>query len=188
MRPRYHPPMGKMRRLAIALVLGAALGVPSSALGVILVPPGKSGASQYFEDIPTSAGNAAPPGTGPGSGTTSSPGDLAHLGQGHAGAAKLSRLGKDGQAAATLAQQTAPVPAAGAGSTKPGSAASPSVTPPQANGGSATGAVADALGGTGSGGGLGLVFPALLAAGVAAALGLGVWRIARHSGQSGLPG
>ena len=183
--------MRKMRRLVIALLLGAGLGVPSSALGVVLVPPGKSGANQYFEDIPTSMGNAAPPGTGPGSGTTSSPAAINHLGHGRAGSASLARLGKDGQAAAALAQQTAPTPAGratGGATTSGGSTGSPSATSPQVSGGSAAGAVADALGGTSSGGGLGLMFPILLAAGVAAALGLGAWRLRRTAGQSGLPG
>jgi hypothetical protein len=108
-----------MQRASILVSFAVLFAVPSNALALTLAPPGKSGADQYFETIPTSVGNAAPPGSVSGS---SFPGGQSpkRLRQAGAGAAGLSRLGKDGRAAAALAKATAPVLAGAPGRTAGG--------------------------------------------------------------------
>jgi hypothetical protein len=46
-----------------------ALGFPASAMAIRCAPPGTSGVDQYYETIPGPNCNAAPPGSGPGSGS-----------------------------------------------------------------------------------------------------------------------
>ena len=151
-----------MRWAAITLISAALLVLPSSAVAAHLAPPGKAGANQYFETIPTSQGNAAPP-TG-----AVNPHPLARLGAGRRGAARLARLGKQGAAAAALAQATAPAKAGSAASQGPGRPAPATVT--QSSGQSPVSALVSALGGSDSGG-LGLVLPLLLVTGLIVALG-----------------
>lgn len=140
-----------------AVVSAAAIAVPATASAIIIAPPGKAGANQYFETIPSSDGNAAPPGT---SGAVPlGSGSLAGLGAGRAGAAQLAKLGKTGKAAAALAAATAPAhPRGGAGrsasATGPGSF-------PSAHGGSSLSAIIDALTGSDNGG-LGALVPILM--------------------------
>jgi hypothetical protein len=188
-----------MGRVCLIACLGALLLYPSMGFAAVLVPPGKSGASQYYETIPTSQGGASPPGSGP---HTSSPsGALSKIGQGRAGSTGLSRLGKNGQAAAALAKATAPAvggdPAAGSGKSSRGAAGSAASSADtrtsssrlaplagqasSSHTGSAGSAVADALAGSG---GLGVLLPALMGASLVAAAAIGMWRIRRRPGST----
>jgi hypothetical protein len=183
-----------MRRIAL-LGLVLFLAVPPSALAsVVLSPPGHDGANQYSEVIPTSGGNAAPPGSVRGSGNPNgSPRALAGFGQGRGTDARLAKMGKDGQAAATLAAATAPSPVSGVTGGSANSSGSSGVaggsaqhSAPQATtsspGGSAVSGIASALTGS-DGGGLGLLLPLLLATVLVAVVGLtglGLRRSARH--------
>lgn len=181
--------------LAASLAVLAAASLTAVAGAAVLAPPGKSGANQYFEDIPSSQGNAAPPGTG---GPSSPASVLGSIGRGRAGARSLAKLGKDGQAAAVLATETAPSSGAqarssarhaGGASTRAGvstRAGGPGALEPliPSSGGSSTGALVRALGG--SSGGLGLLFPVLLVAGLlAAAVGAGARLMRRGPGPTG---
>ena len=182
MTDRYHRPMRTMRRLSLGPVIVLSLAVPHVAAGRLVSPPGKAGVNQYTEDLPSSQGGVAPPYLGGGS---APPGAIASLGRGRAGAAALSHLGKAGQSAAAFARETAPIPArpiAAPRAQKPG-AKTRSVPGPtyRTSGSSTAGAVADALGGSGSSG-LGLVFPILLILSLVGAAGLGAWRLrSRHA-------
>jgi hypothetical protein len=134
-----------MRRLCIALVWGGALAFPAAALGQrTIAPPGKSGADQYFETIPSARGNVAPP-SGADAGPLS----------GSAGERRLAHLGKDGQAASALAAATAPP---GATARKRPNGSSPGVP-----GGASSTALRQVINGSDTGG-LGLWMPILLAA------------------------
>lgn len=181
-----------MRRLAFPLTVILVLGGPGAALGAVIEPPGKSGANQYFEDIPTASGPAAPPSYGPGA--SSAPSAIRSLGRGAAGVRALSHLGGEGAAAAALAQATAPTPAT-AGSSPTGTAAAggkgrgsggraaPVVKPalPVAQAASPASAISHALGGAG---GLGALLPVLLLASLVGAIILGLWRLRRGSGPA----
>lgn len=167
--------MGWTRRAVVGLVSAAVIAAPADAFAIVLAPPGKSGADQYFETVPTSAGNAAPP-----AGGSASPGQsLAGIGQGGAGARTLARLGADGQAAAGLAAATSPTPPghaganAGNGSGSRRTASSPSGASSQGSAnGSATGGLVDTLTGSDSGG-IGLVLPLLMLVSLLGAIALG---------------
>ena len=173
----YYRRMRSMRRIALLGSSLLLLAAPSSALGaVVLAPPGHDGANQYVEVIPTSAGNALPPGTVGGSGSaTAGPSALSGLGQGRSTDAKLARLGKDGRAAAAVAASTAP-------SAVPNAHSGGGVTPETGGGaasdqgGSAQGSVpsgvADALAASDAGG-LGLLLPLLLVTALLVVAGLG---------------
>lgn len=150
-------------RIARAITLAAVLATvtvvaPTSALGkqLVLTPPGKAGANQYFETIPSSGGNAAPP-----QGATPGPRAAFNgLGRGQAGARALAKLGKEGSAAAALAAATAPPAARSQERSSTGSGQAPvTVSVPQ--GRSALSALGDVLAGPGVGG-LGFVLPLLL--------------------------
>ena len=172
----YHWHMRWMRWASIVVGCTVSLALPGEALALVLAPPGHAGANQYVEVIPTSAGNAAPPGSVSGSGSASAgPQALAHFGQGRAGDVKLTRLGKDGQAAAALAASTAPSPVRGAGYAR--GAAGVSISAPH---GSPASGVADALTGSDAGG-LGLLLPLLLASALIAAIGIAAARVRRAS-------
>jgi hypothetical protein len=99
----------RARTFLVVLLTCCPLTVPAvaGAQGSI-APPGKSGADQYFETIPSARGNVAPPAGGSARGLRGT------------GERALARLGKDGQAAAALAAAGAPPTtgsaAAGAGS------------------------------------------------------------------------
>lgn len=83
------------------------VAAPASAFATtvkLYVPPGAAGASQYYEDLPTSKGNVAPPAQG----QTSSQNTLASTGSGASGSAALAKLGADGVAASDFAKATAP--------------------------------------------------------------------------------
>jgi hypothetical protein len=175
--------MQLIRRASILLFSVFVLGAPSQAFALRLTPPGKSGTDQYFETIPTSAGNAAPP-QGGGGGSGSGDHALSQLGQGGAGARSLAHLGKDGQAAASLAAATAPTNGAGRGAASgsargTGPAGSHGLNALQ--GESASRGIADALTGADAGG-IGLVLPLLLGTSLILAVGLGAWKLRRGSG------
>lgn len=169
-----------VRVLALIIVV-AALAVPATATAAHYAPPGKAGATQYFETIPTSGGNVAPPSYNPtprpsssssSSPTTASP-TLASVGTGSHGSKKLSRMGKSGQAAANFAQATSPVVPA-ASSTGNG------LDKLQANpGGSAVGSLTSMLTGSDAGG-IGIFMPLLLGLSLLAALGIGAYRAIRR--------
>ena len=90
----YDGGMRWMRWAAMVLVVAAGAVLPASASAAVLAPPGHPGTNQYFETIPTSSGQAAPPGSVQGSGRTH-PGShaLAGLGTGQATDSKLAKLG-----------------------------------------------------------------------------------------------
>lgn len=161
-----------MRRASILLFF-AVLSLPAPALAITIAPPGKAGADQYFETIPSSGGSVAPPS----SGGPKHAGGL--TGAAKAGAARLAHLGSDGQAAAALATATAPVGGAGKhGSAPAGAGAAAQAAAGQ--GGSDAGAVSRVLTGSDDGG-LGPLLPVLLASGLIAALGLVAARLRRRS-------
>ena len=86
-------------RSCVVLITAIVLALPATAVAQqTIAPPGKSGADQYFETIPSAKGNVAPPTGGPSS-------------HDQAAAQALARLGKDGRSAAALAAATAPTPA-----------------------------------------------------------------------------
>src|SRR5690242_8723837 len=101
--------MRRMRWAPLIAVSLAMVCVPAQAHTTTLAPPGKSGADQYFETIPSSGGNVAPPAAG----QSSPQGNraISQLGRGRAGDKKLNRLGKSGQQAAAFAAVTAPTKA-----------------------------------------------------------------------------
>jgi hypothetical protein len=153
-----------MRGAVLVGSLAAVLIASAPAQAVTLVPPGKAGADQYFETIPNSGGNAAPPAGAPGDVSSQS---LAPFGRGRAGAAALAHLGDTGRAAAALATATAPKPAYGASERS-------------ANAGSPLSAIAKALANTSSNG-LGLVLPLVLATVLVVALGVALRRLTHRT-------
>jgi hypothetical protein len=184
----YYPRMRSMRRIALLGSFLVLLAAPSGALGsVVLAPPGHDGANQYVEVIPTSSGNALPPGTVGGSGSaTVGPSALSGLGQGRGTDAKLATLGKDGQAAAALAASTAPatVPDARQGG---GHGGGTGVGGAQSQGASDQGSVPSGLAkalAAADAGGLGLLLPLLLVTALLAVLGLGGLRLTRRTRAS----
>jgi hypothetical protein len=165
-----------MRWAPTSIVIAVSLALAGPASAGVLVPPGHAGANQYFEVIPTSAGNAAPPGSVDGSGTAEAGSQaLAGFGKGRTGDAQLAKLGKDGQAASALAASTAP-------RTK---GAQPGAVP-ASGGGSLGSGISRALTGSDSGG-LGLVLPLLLGTALVAALGIIAARL-RRGPRSSHPG
>jgi hypothetical protein len=148
--------MRRMRWGLIVVVVGGwLLGSGAAASAAVLAPPGHAGANQYFETIPTSSGNAAPPGSVHGSGSTQSGSQsLNGLGQGASTDGTLAGLGQTGQAAAALTAATAPTPASRAAR----QAAAGGVPP---NGGSAASGIGHVLTGSDTGG-LGVALPLLL--------------------------
>jgi hypothetical protein len=164
------------------VVLLLSLAVPAPALGIVLTTPGKAGADQYFETIPTSAGNVAPPAGGSAVGPTTSGGaggtgsSLAAIGNGRAGERGLSKLGADGKKAAALAEATAPgtisgLPSGSSGAPGP----SVAVAPPDGSGGSASGGLSALLTGSDAGG-IGLLLPLTMVLGLVGAIVAGLRR------------
>jgi len=172
MRRPYHVPVHRMRWATGLFVTIAVVASPNAASAGVLAPPGHSGADQYFETIPTAAGNSAPPGSVKGSGTSSAgPQSLSGLGQGKTGDTQLANLGQAGQAAARLAASTAP-PRTERSAARQGLAGS----------GSVSSGLGNALAGSGAGG-LGVLLPILLATAAVVAAALAVGRLRRHSGS-----
>lgn len=172
-----------MRRAPILIVTAVMLALPGPAMALTLTPPGKAGADQYFETVPTSGGNAAPP-------QSTSPGSKAfkHLGQGATGDTRLSHLGTTGAAAAALAAATVPAPASNPGSgSGGGSTGSSGGTPAghtgagqvnitEPSGQSGASALASALTGSDDNG-LGFLLPVFLIAALVMAVGFGLLRM-----------
>lgn len=131
-----------MRLKARVIVAICLLVVPAGASAQqTITPPGKAGADQYFETIPSGAGNARPPqGSTPGGAGTSATA---------AGIAALSRRGPDGRAAAAFAAASAPAAVNLHGGAKAAGSDTPSATAVRAIDGS------DAAG-------LGIALPILL--------------------------
>jgi hypothetical protein len=153
-----------------------------------IVPPGRSGASQYVEVVPTACGGATPPSVG-GKGSGSG-GSINRIGHGAAGVSRLSHMGAQGKAAAVLAAAGAPQLPSGAAGGAGGAQATGHGGSPAANfgslpsvSGSGGGALSDALAGS-SGSGLGLFLPVLMGILLAAAVGMGVMRARRGGGPS----
>jgi len=93
------------RRLSVTLACLGLLTLPAAALAANkLVPPGNSGASEYYEAVPSANGNTPPP--TPASAPPTTPGEVA-----------LARLGPHGRAAASLAAAGMPPPRRGAART-----------------------------------------------------------------------
>ncbi|HWF25724.1 MAG TPA: hypothetical protein VG275_09770 [Solirubrobacteraceae bacterium] len=167
-----------MRRKRWAFILTScvvSMAFPGQVLAASIAPPGKAGADQYFETLPSSGGNVAPPAGAGGNGSSSS-GALARIGNGRAGASGLAHLGPEGTAAAALAAATAPTPAAHRGRGAGVAGASGALTQ---GGASTASALTHVLTGSDSGG-LGIVLPLLLATSVIAALGLAGARLRRR--------
>lgn len=160
----------------VAIVATLAVALPSTAAGKHYAPPGKAGASEYFETVPAPGGNVAPP-TNPTAATGKA---ISKIGRGAVGTRKLQKLGKDGQSAAALAKATAPVVA-------PASTVTPSkhsrstskAAPTVASGGSAVSGMLHLLGGSDQGG-IGAFLPLLLAFGLGAAVAIMAVRL-RHA-------
>ena len=169
-----------MRRALAVIFFAAVLAVPAQASALTVAPPGHAGSDQYFETVPTSSGNAAPPG-GPAAGKGADR-SIDRLGHSRAALRKLSHMGTEGQAAASLAASTAPgatgsaTGASGKGSGIGLAPASQGLSQPQGEG--AASGLASAL--TGSDG-LGWILPFGLLAAFLAALLLAVARLRRGS-------
>ncbi len=182
-----------LRRLqllsAVALLLAAA--APASALGAggtrVYAPPGKAGATQYFEVVPNAGGGVAPPANL----STPSGANLNRLGQGRTAAGTLSHLGKTGAAAANWARASAP--SLSRPPAKPGGSAGNGGGGSAGNGGghSGTGAAVNLAGGSAlsgfthllsgqDAGGIGAMLPLLLALSLAGAVGFALGRRLRR--------
>jgi hypothetical protein len=149
-------------RRGVVLLVGFALAFPPTALAQqTIAPPGKSGADQYFETIPSAKGNVAPPGGGGSAGGSG--------GSGSSGIRSLARLGKDGRSAAALAAATAPR----------STAHDAGQSTPAANGRSPMSSFTKLIGGTDTGG-IGIVLPILLAAILALAIALALVKVRRR--------
>ena len=165
----YH---GRMRSRASALLLVATawLTLASPAFAgktKVYDPPGKAGANEYAEVVPSAGGNVAPPSSGGGNTTAA---QISKLGAGKLGIKKLTKLGTQGTAASQFALQTAPSPT-------PTRLPPPAASVPSRAGsvvkapvGSALAGVGQLLGGSDADG-LGLVLPVSLAALTAYAIG-----------------
>jgi hypothetical protein len=94
-------------RATVPLLFAALAWAPSTALALHVAPPGHAGASEYFETIPSSAGNVAPPSAGDASNPQRA-GSIAAIGVGSAGVRHLARLGLAGRTAAAFEAATAP--------------------------------------------------------------------------------
>lgn len=144
------------------LILLAVLALPVGPAGArVVVPPGNAEADQYFETIPGAAGPTTP-------NPERTPEDAVRDGTLSAATNRaLERRGSAGQALATLVAQTAPKRVKGGSS---GNAGGPF---PKV-----------ALGPVG-GGGLGALFPLILASTVAAALAFAIERRRRSARPRG---
>lgn len=164
-----------MRRALVLLASAAVLtglAVPAAADAAHYAPPGKAGATQYFETIPTSGGNVAPPSYNPkapsSSSTSAATSTPATSSKGKHGSKRLSAMGTDGQAAANFANSSSP-------NLSSGVSAQLQADP----GGSAIGGLMNLLTGSDAGG-IGLMMPLLLGLSLLAALAFAGYRAARR--------
>ena len=171
-----------MRRALAVIFFAGLLAAPGQALGLTVAPPGHSGSDQYFETVPTSSGNAAPPAGPAGKGADRS---IDRLGHSRGALNKLSHMGTAGQAAASLAASTAPSLTGSARNGGTGSGSGTGLAPAgagldQPQGDGAASALASALTGSDQGG-LGWILPFGLLAAFVAALLLAATRVRRGS-------
>jgi hypothetical protein len=184
-------------RIATVIAVSALVWGPcASASAVVLDPPGKAGANEYFETIPSTGGNAAPP-----SGASTTAPAIDRSGPSKSALNKLQKSGSEGQAAASFATASAPVvdhasstrkkrsgqgtarpakPVTGkrGGRTQPTTEASAAAVAASRTGGSAVSGIIHLLGGSDAGG-IGVLLPILLIGGlISAILAAGVRR--RH--------
>src|SRR4051794_36884103 len=156
-----------MKSRVLTLVLLAALAAPAAAGAQgSVAPPGNSGVDEYLETIPTAGGATKPPGS--------------HNGHNLSAATRrqLAAQGADGQAAAALAESTAPSRAGHGTGTKIHQLPADEVREPSGSGIPA--AIAKAVEGSGSGG-MGIWLPILL---IASALAIGAAAVARRRSTS----
>jgi hypothetical protein len=168
---------------ALAISTGAAAA--SSDHPKYLAPPGNPAVTQYLEVVPNAMGSAPPrsggnpPPSRSGGGGGGQPGSLSP-----AEHKKLDQLGPDGKTLSNVVQETAPpttqsAPATSrSGSSSSGSTSSSAGADPvkahrthsdslsSTGSGSAASAVLGAATGQGGGGGMGILLPALMAAGL----------------------
>lgn len=169
-----------VRIAAVAATVSLLGAWPAWAGAKVYAPPGKAGATEYSETIPTSGGNVRPPNPTAYTGTAkpAGPDPIANLGVGVKGLRRDAKLGPTGQQAAGFAQSTAPVVVKTTSSTRPAAAAAAAVTGSAAGSGSAAGAVMHLLGG-GDGGGIGVMLPLVLAFTLGLACGVTALRVIR---------
>jgi hypothetical protein len=170
-------------RTTLAVLVAALLVAGPAEAGKTntYAPPGKAGTSEYAEVVPTAGGNVSPPVLGGSANKTAA--QISNLGAGKAGAHKLSKLGKQGAAAAQFAQQTAPTVVHSAHGLGPQSARTPSTRLRVSSGESALSGVSHLLGGSDAGG-MGVFLPLLLAFGLGAALAFAILRLRRPRGAT----
>jgi len=163
----------RLAALTATLCLLGALPVAAGAK--TYEPPGKAGATEYAETIPSAGGNVKPPKatvyTGTATPTGSAP--ITQLGAGVKGLQADAKLGTSGQEAAGFAQSTAPAVVKVAPSAQPSAAHGSG-----SGSGSALSAVAHLLGGD-DGGGIGVFLPLALAFSLGLACGVGALRLYR---------
>jgi hypothetical protein len=169
----------RIRALALMAVAGLWLLLSSPAFAgktKVYDPPGKAGANEYAEVIPSAGGNVSTPASG-GANTTAS--QISKLGAGRLGVTKLTKLGKQGAAAAQFALQTAPsrtpvrLPPSTAGTPRR------TGTGLNATSGSVLAGVGRLLDGSDVDG-IGLALPLLLAMSLGGAVGLGLLTVRRR--------
>lgn len=172
-RPAYDRMM-RLVRISLAMLAAALLmsAQADAAKTKMYLPPGKAGASQYGEDIPTAGGNTLSPAMTGGNKTAA---QISSLGSGKIGVRKLAKLGKTGASAAALARQTAPT-VASPGASKPGAGHHRSVL--TASGGSAISGLGHLIDGSDADG-IGVFLPLLLALSVVGAVVLSLLRLRR---------
>lgn len=143
---------------------GATTGKKGSAVHTLL-PPGNSSVSQYVENVPTAHGGC--PSSGIGTGLTLHTGRSRTISA--SAQAALLAAGPDGAATEALARATAPGAAGNSAAGLPVAGSSKTVSRTgrrssgTTDGSSPLGALGRALGGSSGGGGLGLLFPIVLA-------------------------
>jgi hypothetical protein len=175
-----------MKRLVTLVVVLAALPSAAQAHSRPVVPPSNSGADQYVEIIPTAGGGRPSHTVHAGGRRPGGPGALPPGTQ-----QAMSSQGALGAQAAQFAQATAPANVVAShatatsrrrGSTHPSSrrtSTAPATTVPAVPA-SASSSVMDSLTG-GSGGGVGLALPIVLAATLLGVVLIRLYRLRRHS-------
>jgi hypothetical protein len=166
------------RRLIPVLAAVILCAIPGSAFASghhgykVYEPPGKAGASEYAEVVPTASGGTKPPTT-----VGSAPAkNLDALGAGKRTARKLEQLGATGSDAANWARASAPpvTSATTRGASAPGGLAGAAGL----NRGSVSTGLFNLLSGSDAGG-IGLALPLLLGLGLAASVGYLIGRRAK---------
>jgi hypothetical protein len=176
----YSPDVKRVLLLLLVLALPVTLPVPASAQ--VVAPPGNSGVDEYLEVVPEAGGDrpASVPAT---SGTPAAPAVTPDEVLGSEATRELGRLGADGRAVAETVTRSAA--GAAAGTRKPGHSeglAEP-VHRQRLIAGDGRGRVETMTAVlSGDGGGMGVAFPLILAATLAATVAVAGWRRRSHSG------